>query len=122
MTRSVGIDLADVEEIRASVRVHGERYLQRVFTDDERCDCGTSARRLAQCFAAKEATMKALACRERLPWHSVAVGRDAAGQPAILLSGPAAELASERGVRQVAVSFSSADAHAVAVVLATSGG
>lgn len=121
MTRSVGIDLADVEEIRESVRVHGQRYLERVYTGAERRDCGTSARRLAQCFAAKEATMKALACRERLPWHSVAVDRDAAGQPAIVLTGPAAELARERGVQRLAVSFSSVAAHAVAVVLATSG-
>jgi holo-[acyl-carrier protein] synthase len=122
MTRSVGIDLADVEEVRESVRAHGERYLKRVFTDAERRDCGTSARRLAQCFAAKEATMKALACRERLPWQSVAVGRDAFGQLAIVLTGPAAQLARERGVHQLAVSFSSVAAHAVAVVLATSGG
>ena len=122
MTRSVGIDLAEVEEVRESVRAHGERYLKRVYTDAERRDCGTSARRLAQCFAAKEATMKALACRERLPWRSVAVGRDAAGQPAIVLTGPATELARERGVQQLAVSFSSVAAHAAAVVLATSGG
>jgi holo-[acyl-carrier protein] synthase len=122
VARSVGIDLADVEEVRETMRVHGERYLQRVYTDAERRDCGTSARRLAQYFAAKEATMKALACRERLPWHSVAVGRDPAGLPAIVLTGPAAELARERGVQQLAVSFSSAAAHAVAVVLATSGG
>jgi holo-[acyl-carrier protein] synthase len=122
MTRSVGIDLADVDEVRDSVRAHGERYLKRVFTDAERRACGTSARRLAQCFAAKEATMKALACRERLPWQSVSVDRDAAGQPAIALTGPAAQLARERGVQQLAVSFSSVAAHAVAVVLATSGG
>jgi holo-[acyl-carrier protein] synthase len=122
LARSVGIDLADVEEVGESVRVHGERYLERVYSDAERCDCGTSARRLAQYFAAKEATMKALACRERLPWRSVTVGRDAAGQPAIVLTGPAAQLARERGVRQLAVSFGSAGAHAVAIVLATSGG
>jgi holo-[acyl-carrier protein] synthase len=122
MTRSVGIDLTDVQEVRDSVRAHGERYLKRVFTDAERRACGTSARRLAQCFAAKEATMKALACRERLPWQSVAVDRAAAGQPAIVLTGRAAQLARERGVQQLAVSFSSVAAHAVAVVLATSGG
>jgi holo-[acyl-carrier protein] synthase len=122
LARSVGIDLADVEEVRESVRAYGERYLERVYTDAERRDCGTSVRRLARCFAAKEATMKALACRERLPWHSVEVGRDAAGGPAIVLTGPAAELARERGVSQLAVSFSGVAAHAVAVTLATSGG
>jgi holo-[acyl-carrier protein] synthase len=122
LTRSVGIDIADVQEVGESVQRHGERYLERVYTDAERRDCGTSARRLAQCFAAKEATMKALACPERLPWQSVAVGRDTAGRPAIELTGPAAQLARERGVQQLTVSFSSVAAHAVAVVLATSGG
>jgi holo-[acyl-carrier protein] synthase len=121
-TRSVGIDLTDVEEVRESVRAHGERYLEHVYTDAERRDCGTSARRLAQRFAAKEATMKALACRERLPWRSIVVGHDAAGQPSVVLTGPAAALARERGVEQLAVSLSDAAGHAMAVVLATSGG
>jgi holo-[acyl-carrier protein] synthase len=122
MARSVGIDMADVDEVGESLRVHGERYLVRVYTDAERRDCGRSPRRLAQCFAAKEATMKALACRERLPWHSVAVSRDTAGRPVLVLTGPAAERARERGVGTLAVSFSAARAHAVAVVLAVSGG
>jgi holo-[acyl-carrier protein] synthase len=117
--RYVGIDMTDVEEVRESVRTHGERYLQRVYTDAERRDCGRSARRLAQCFAAKEATMKALATRERLPWHSVAISRGASGRPAIVLSGPAAELARERGIDRLSVSLSGARASAVAVVLAT---
>jgi holo-[acyl-carrier protein] synthase len=52
----------------------------------------------------------------------VIVGRDAAGRPSVVLTGPAAELARERGVEQLAVSFSDAAGHAVAVVLATSGG
>ncbi len=119
MARYVGIDMTDVDEVHGSLRAHGEHYLQRVYTDDERRDCGTSARRLAERFAAKEATMKALASPERLPWHSVAVCRDAAGRPALALSGPAAELARERGINRLSVSFSGAQAHAVAVVLAT---
>lgn len=119
MARHIGIDMIDVEEVRESMRVHGDRYLERVYTDDERHDCGTGARRLAETFAAKEATMKALASPERLPWHSVAVGRDAAGRPAVVLRGPAAELARRRGVRQVSVSFSGVASHALAVVLTT---
>jgi holo-[acyl-carrier protein] synthase len=119
VARHVGIDMTDVEEVRESLRVHGDHYLERVYTEDERRECGTSARRLAERFAAKEATMKALASPERLPWHSVAVGRDAAGLPVLVLSGPAAELARGRGINRLSVSFSGAQAHAVAVVLAT---
>jgi holo-[acyl-carrier protein] synthase len=120
VARGVGIDLVDVEEVRQSMRAHGERYLKRVYTDAERHDCASSPRRLAQCFAAKEATMKALGCRERLPWHSIALGRDAAGRPAVVLSGPAAQRARERDLQQLAVSFGGARAQAIAIVLATS--
>jgi holo-[acyl-carrier protein] synthase len=120
VARAVGIDMVDVEEVRQSLRAHGERYLERVYTDAERGDCAGSPRRLAQCFAVKEATMKALGCRERLPWHSITLGRDDGGRPAVVLSGPAAERARERDLQQLAVSFGGAGAQAIAVVLATS--
>jgi holo-[acyl-carrier protein] synthase len=109
MARYVGIDMTDVDEVRESLRMHGDHYLERVYTEDERRDCGTSTRRLAERFAAKEATM-----------HSVAVGRDAAGRPALVLSGPAADLARERGIGRLSVSFSAVATHTVAIVLATS--
>jgi holo-[acyl-carrier protein] synthase len=122
LTRSIGIDMADVQEVGDSIRRHGERYLGRVYTDGERRVWGTSARRLTQCFAIKEATIKALACPERPPWHSVDVGRDSVGRPVVALSGPAAERARELGIHALAVTVSGAAGHALAVVLATSGG
>ena len=39
---------------------HGQRYLARVYTDQELLDCGTDPGALAARFAAKEATIKAL--------------------------------------------------------------
>src|SRR5947209_6848049 len=115
----VGIDLVAREEVEAAVRAHGERYLQRVYTEAERQDAGDDALRLAARFAAKEATMKALAPEdEPLPWQDIAVWRDPHGRPHIHLTGAADRLARERNVNDLAVSLSHEGDLAVAVVLA----
>ena len=117
--RDVGIDLADVNDVRDSIREFGDRYLQRVFTNDERHRCGDDARWLASHFAAKEATMKALRSSERLPWQSIALVREGA-EPALRLSGAAADLAAQRGVTELSVSLARSGDHAAAIVLTRS--
>jgi holo-[acyl-carrier protein] synthase len=122
MTLAVGIDLVRVEEVRRSLAAHGERYLERVYTEIERRECRSDPRRLAACFAAKEATAKALGWGdEPAPWHSIGVEHDAYGQPQIRLSGAAAGLAGRRGVERLDVSFTHRRSVAVAVVLAEQG-
>ena len=74
-------------------------------------------RQLAERFAAKEATMKALACDERLPWHSIAVVTDINDAPTLALSGRAAEMAQARGVSSMALSFTHGASYAAAIVL-----
>ena len=118
----VGIDLVRSEEVREAVTVHGQRYLERVYTDEERRDCGSDAQRLAARFAAKEATMKALGRDdEPLPWRSIGVRRDASGCPSLELSGAAAEFARRRNVRNLSVSLTHEGPLAAAVVLAEVG-
>jgi holo-[acyl-carrier protein] synthase len=116
--RYVGIDMADIDEVRASVDAHGERYLTRVYTAHELAQSGRNPRRLAERFAAKEAVMKALACEDRLPWHSIAVASHASGNPTVSLVGPAATLARARGVTELSVSFACGASQATAVVVA----
>ena len=58
MPIAVGIDLVGYEEIAETLR-RGDRYLRRIYTDEELDSCGASPRLLAACFAAKEATMTA---------------------------------------------------------------
>jgi holo-[acyl-carrier protein] synthase len=115
----VGIDLVSPEEVRASVSAHGERYLERIYTVEELRDCAAEPLRLAARFAAKEATMKALGrTDEPLPWHSIGVRSDADGRPSLELTGPAAALAAERGVVDLAVSLTHERQLAGAIVLA----
>lgn len=113
---AVGIDLIDVADVRESIRQFGSRYLDRVYTATELRECGHSARRLAQCLAAKEAAMKALPGDERLPWHSIAVVGDRPG-PVLELTGPAADTAQTAGVSSVSVSFTNSGPCAAAIVV-----
>jgi len=57
---AVGVDMIEVERVGRAYERHGERFLQRVFTDNEVQQCRGKVPRLAGRFAAKEAISKAL--------------------------------------------------------------
>jgi len=119
MSLHVGIDLVAVDAIEASLASYGDRFLERVYTVRERAESHGDPARLAERFAAKEATMKALErADEGIGWRSIELLRDAAGATFIQLSGAAAQLARRRGVTSLAVSLAHARRHAAAVVVA----
>lgn len=119
----VGIDLLEVREVEDSVRLHADRYLNRVFTPREIDDCrtenGVDARRLAARFAAKEAAIKVLRPGDvALPWTSIEVERTPAGGVGLKLDGEAADLANAAGVGDLALSLTHQPGLAAAVVVA----
>jgi holo-[acyl-carrier protein] synthase len=119
MPIKVGIDLVRTDEVRESLRTHGERYLQRIYTEVEQRDCRKDPRRLAARFAAKEATMKAVGrLDEPLSWRSIELSEDDTGRLCIRLTAEAAALAERRGVRHLDVSLTQRGSLAAAVVLA----
>ena len=123
MSLNVGIDLVSVAEIDDAIRLHGDRYLNRIYTDEERRDCAAEPHRLAARFAAKEAAMKALRRGdEPIPWTAIGVRRDARGHPSLELTGEAATLAGARGVSTLELSLSHDGGYAVAIVLAVGDG
>lgn len=115
----VGIDLVEVADVQESLRVHGGRYLDRVFDSQEQRVYGRDASRLASCFAVKEATVKALApeADEAVGWREIGLRGDTRA-PAVELSGAAAGLAQRLGVRELEVALSHDREHACAVVIA----
>ena len=121
---AIGIDLASVAQVRESIASFGERYLRRIFTSAELQDCCVAADpapHLAERFAAKEATIKALRVHDGQPaWTSMEVRSGRAGQLEIHLSGLAAEMASAAGIRSLMVTLSHDGDMAAAVVAATS--
>jgi holo-[acyl-carrier protein] synthase len=120
----VGIDLVDLERIRALLASKGEHAMARFFSDREREYLGTRADatgHAAARIAAKEAVYKAM---QALPgargvgWREIEVSRDAEGRPAIQLHGLAARVSDERGGLRIQISLthSATSAGAIAIV------
>jgi holo-[acyl-carrier protein] synthase len=123
MALRVGMDLVSIGSVHESIREHGARYLERIYTEDELSDChtpqGIVAERLAARFAAKEATIKVLRpVDEAIPWRTMGVVRHSAGWVGVELSGRAAELAAESGLSNFVLSISHEADYASAVVIA----
>ncbi len=122
MNNCVGIDAQPISEIAASLGQFGSRYTARLFTSREIDDCGVNSDsatwRYAERFAAKEAVLKILDVREIVPsWKEIEI-RSARGRHEVVLHGVAAQLAGERGIRDISVSTSHDALVAFAVAVA----
>jgi holo-[acyl-carrier protein] synthase len=119
--RGLGIDAVDIPRFR-DVLARSPRLVTRLFTVAERESAERRAdatHMLAARFAVREATMKALGVGlGAFDFHDVSVSSDASGQPRLLVSGRAAQLAASRGVQQWHVSITHTDQTAIAVVAA----
>lgn len=104
---------------------HGERFLERVFTEAERAYADANPRRraehLAARFAAKEAVLKALGTgwRDGIAWTDVEVVREPSGRPGVRLHGRAAGIAAELGVSGWLLSLTHTGDTAAASAIAT---
>jgi holo-[acyl-carrier protein] synthase len=121
-TLKTGIDIIEIPRIQAALDRHGERFLKRVFSDQEILECRGRAEALAVRFAAKEAASKALGTGiGPISWHDVETLHRWSGEPYLVLHGTAEKIAQELGLAVWAVSLSHSRENAVAVVVATSG-
>jgi holo-[acyl-carrier protein] synthase len=122
MVLGLGTDLARVERFREFLTAGKTALLERLFTAGERAYAlakADPAPHLAARFAAKESGMKAfgLGWRDGLSWHDFEVVRDPLGRPDLVLGGRAAQLAAERGINRVHLSYSHDGDYAVATVI-----
>ncbi len=116
-----GVDLIEIARVADVLSRHGDRFLRRVFTEEERALCGMDVHSLAARFAAKEAVVKALGTGiGAVSWQEVEILRGPNGEPALRLHGNARALAQRLGLREWAISLSHTDDLAVAFVVAWS--
>jgi holo-[acyl-carrier protein] synthase len=83
----VGVDIVDVSRIGEIIRKYGDKFLEKVFTDEEMAYVKKGRRTnesFAGRFAAKEAFMKANG--RKLPWREINVLQDR-GRPFIRYHG-----------------------------------
>jgi holo-[acyl-carrier protein] synthase len=94
MILGIGSDLVDIERIERVLERHGERFVNRIFTDTERARAERRADRIetyAKRFAAKEACAKALGTglRRGVFWRDMGVVNLSSGRPTMRLTGGA---------------------------------
>ena len=96
MILGIGSDLLDIRRIEKSLERHGERFIERIFTEIEKARAENRAGRVASYakrFAAKEACSKALGSgiSEGVFWRDMGVVNMPSGRPTMHLTGGAAE-------------------------------
>jgi holo-[acyl-carrier protein] synthase len=118
-----GVDIAEVDRIRAAAERHGARFIERVYTPleiayVERRRAGRYERYAAR-FAAKEAGMKAIGTgwRRGVRWRDFEVTNLPSGKPTLKLHGVAAQFAAMLGVKNIALSLTHTSTEALAYVI-----
>jgi holo-[acyl-carrier protein] synthase len=98
MILGVGSDLIDIRRIEKTLQRHGERFLGRIFTTEERAKAERRSKShrmvvatYAKRFAAKEACAKALGTgiRRGVFWRDMGVVNLPGGRPTLRLTGGA---------------------------------
>ncbi len=119
----VGIDIAQISAIGASIDGFGQRFTGRFFTPAEIAYAeqapASTRQRFAARFAAKEATIKAFGLSEEgVAWSDIEVRRSADGGCTLALHGRVAALVERSGCTQIALSLSHDGDYATAMVVA----
>ena len=122
MIVGTGVDLCEVGRMQEAIERHGQRILNRVFTEREIAYSERKANRFeryAARFAAKEAGMKALGTgwRGGLGWRDLEVINLPSGRPTLTFHGKAAEFAERLAVRNVSLSLTHTAEQAMALVI-----
>jgi holo-[acyl-carrier protein] synthase len=108
MIYGIGTDICDIRRIRASLDKHGERFAQKVLSDNEMQTYRARSERwpergvryVATRFSAKEAFSKAIGMGMRMPmtWRLCEVAKLPSGQPTLVLHGVLKEWFEAKGL------------------------
>jgi holo-[acyl-carrier protein] synthase len=120
---AVGLDLARIDRFEKVHARHGDRLLERLFTDGERAYCDRRASRMASYtgrFAVKEAVMKALGTgwSSGVSWRDIEVVRASGAAPELRLHGSTARIAREKGIVRIHITITHDAGVAAAVAIA----
>src|SRR5262249_8220923 len=122
MILGTGVDLHEVDRIRAPITRYGARFAQRIYTPGEIAYVERRANRFeryAGRFAAKEAGMKAIGTgwKRGVRWHDFEVANLPSGRPTLKLHGEAAQIAAQMGVKSIFLSITHTAALGMARVI-----
>ena len=119
----IGTEIVECVRIAKMIEAHGEQFLERVYTANEIEYCIRTAnanQHFAKRWAAKEAAMKAMRCRNQgVRWTDIEIIVNIGEGPTVVLGGVASSWAEQAGIEKLHVSFGACRTHATAYVLAT---
>ena len=116
----LGCDIIEVARVKGVVERQGDRFLQRLFTDEERAYCFAKAHpypHLAARFAAKEAVSKCFTTGigAELGWKSASIHHGLRQEPLVVLDEKGEALLRQLGATRVLISLSHTETVAMAV-------
>ncbi|MBN1907707.1 MAG: holo-ACP synthase [Deltaproteobacteria bacterium] len=122
MIFGTGIDTIKIKRIETVINKWGDRFIDRVFTPDEKAFC---LKRIRPCqafalrFAAKEAFSKALGTgmKSGVFWRDIEVYHLKSGKPCLKVYGTSLSMCEKEGIRGYHVSLSDEDEYGIAMVI-----
>ena len=122
MILGLGTDIVEIPRITRAYARHGEKFIRRILTTEEREQCRESelVSFMAKRFAAKEAFSKALGMgiRSVMSWQAVSILRSEKGEPRIKVHSEALKKQlMERTVGNIHISISDEKLYAIAFVI-----
>ena len=122
MIYGIGIDLASIGRIEKVINKWGDRFLNRVFTLDEKIFCAKKSIPFSAFtlrFAAKEAFSKALGLgmRRGIKWRDIEVYNSPTGKPGLKLHGAALDTCKQNGITGIHLSLSDDGNYGIAMVI-----
>lgn len=116
----IGTDIIEISRIKSVMLNHGERFVNRILTDEERAYCMSMAhpdKHIAARFAAKEAVSKCFTTGigSELGWKSVSVYHGIRHEPLVRLDQQGQALLKHVGATHILLTLSHTDNYALAV-------
>ncbi|MSU25364.1 MAG: holo-[acyl-carrier-protein] synthase [Opitutus sp.] len=117
---SLGADLIEVERVRGVLTRHGDRFLDRILTDEEKAYCssmGAPHKHIAARFAAKEAISKCFTTGigAEFGWKTASVYHGSRHEPLVRLDAQGQALLAKVGATHVLLTLSHTETYAMAV-------
>lgn len=116
----IGADIIEISRIKSVLLQHGDRFINRILTDEERAYCMSMAhpdKHIAARFAAKEAISKCFTTGigSEFGWKSASVYHGLRHEPLVRLDEQGAALLKHVGATQILLTLSHTENYAMAV-------
>lgn len=121
MVIGIGIDIIEIDRIKASIEKNGEKFLNKIYTPIEIDYCNSKANKFqhyAARFAAKEAIYKAVATgwQKELHWQDIEIENEPMGMPVANVKGKLKQFLSDDKELKISLSHSNNYVTCVAII------